>query len=353
MNIPNVYRKALDGFIVQPRTFTQMLSSAFMGAFSLLNEKNRSNFIEQLDKGVINEAVVSQATSGPLMMLSLFHDMQSPLFKRYDFDPKQFLDGVAPALENFHSVSGTLENKFHKIQAGEQTTTTKGDEEAHSDDNDLPVSGEEKESIFRMYKTELSSSKMDENQVVAVLNHEWMDDAKKDPESLAGQLSRMLTGELFQLHQIGAKTAFLLQNHKRSILFEEGSCRVNNVALLSARSFLRVPNEANETTEKQSFQAVDYNIDEGELDEKAGVVAQFEVLYDVTQNFVAENYPDSEEKETDKESEQQAEGEPMSTTIVSVAVIEGWLNGGPDGQLRWKISLHRPAIEFPGIQQAY
>jgi hypothetical protein len=40
--------------------------------------------------------------------------------------------------------------------------------------------------------------------------------------------------------------------------------------------------------------------------------------------------------------------ETILTTTLGVAVLEGWLHGGPDGQeLRWKVALLRDADEFP------
>ena len=71
MNVPRVFQKALDGFIIPPRTFMQMLVSAGRGAMGLMEENTRNEFMETLDKGTINEGVISQATAGPLMILSL------------------------------------------------------------------------------------------------------------------------------------------------------------------------------------------------------------------------------------------------------------------------------------------
>ena len=39
--------------------------------------------------------------------------------------------------------------------------------------------------------------------------------------------------------------------------------------------------------------------------------------------------------------------ETILTTTLGVAVFEGWLHGGPDGGLRWKVALLRDASEFP------
>ena len=339
-----------------------------MGSLSLLSEPGRAEFIRKLDSGIINEGVISQATTRPFIMLSLFHDLESPLFKQYRFDAKEFLEGVAPALQNFHNVSGSLENQYHKIRLNSlpdevETTQTKtgenGDvaEESKGSCNEYAISGEDKESvlsIFRMYKgTDYFSSGMDEKEVSSILNHDWAIEAKRDPESLAAQLSRMLTCELFQVHQISAKTAFLLQNHERKFLFREGSCCVNNVALLSARAKICVPADRDEGESAESrhrkYQPVDYAMGDDEMEEKnAGVAAQIEVLYDVTHSFVP-----CQEKSKEEVEAKDSGSEALTTTIVSVATIQGWLKGGPEGELRWQLALHRPAFEFPGIQNAY
>ena len=147
--------------------------------------------------------------------------------------------------------------------------------------------------------------------------------------------------------------------------FQEGSCTVNNVALLSARAFFCVErgdedkdeavNDNNTRISNSSrYQIVDDILDHDAQDTEeennmVGVAAQLEVLYDVTQHFAIDN--DNKEKSIDKNEE--ADGEELETTVVSVATLEGWLQGGPEGELRWRLALHRPAFEFPGIQQAY
>ena len=401
MNIPSsIYRKVTQGFIIPPRTMTQMLFSAAQGAFSLFSEPNRIEFIDMLEKGTIQEGVLSQATMGPAMMLSLFHDLQNPLFKKYKFDPTEFLEGVAPALENFHNVGGELENQLQNImlksfeeESSSSTTTTttdgetkenKEEEESSTITSESDSSKEEKESLIAAIRLmSISgglSSEQESKKAVAMLEHEWMDDAQKDPESLAGQLSKMVTKELFHSHEMNAKTAFLLQSHIRNITFQEGSCRVNNVALLSARAFSFIEKEPSKDEDGllldgPRYEPIDddYEVDEeGDSKSKTAVAAQLEVLYDVTQEFIVGKAPSSsspssssseqdgkEEKEDgtleskDSSSTAGAETESKQTTIVSVATFEGWLKGGPENELRWKLALHRPAFEFPGIEQAY
>jgi hypothetical protein len=368
MNVPSVFRKAVDGFIIPPRTFFQMLFSAGQGAVGLMDEVNRQEFIEKLDKGTINEGVISQATAGPMVMLSLFNDLQNPLFKRHQFDAAAFLEGVGPALERFHNVSGSLENQLRKIQEEAKTNdlaaekekvptkveSSSATEEASEGKTSAESESREDEPVTissSSFPNEFIMLDTDDKNIAAMLEHDWMDDAKKDPDSLAAQLSQMVTDELFNIHQFSAKTSFLLQPN-RNVTFKEGSCAVNNVALLSARSFLCVEKDTAEDLEEwgenktdSKYEMIDYDIDETELKKrKGGVAAQVEILYDVTQEFV-NNDPEEGSNAGDEKSED------MDTTIVSVAVMEGWLSGGPDDELRWRLALHRPAFEFPGMQQ--
>ena len=88
-------RTATAGLIIPPRSMTQMFFSALNGVFSLISENARIRFIDTLEKGIIQEGVLSQATAGPIMMLSLFNDLQNPLFKKTKFDPNIFLDGLS------------------------------------------------------------------------------------------------------------------------------------------------------------------------------------------------------------------------------------------------------------------
>ena len=337
-----------------------MFFSAINGGFSLLSEKTRVGFLESLEKGIIEEGVLSQATAGPMMMLSLFHELQNPLFEKHSFDPRQFLDGLVPALENFHNVSSALENELHKINSkaisnSKPDTDEAKPEDTEESDQEVEVGGmtkEDKDSLLHalsvMAKSEEAHTKQ-KKVAEAILDYEWMSEAKSNPESLAGQLSRMVTKELFQINQLSSKTAFLLQNQSRNILFREGSCRVNNVALLSARACLFREKDSEDDTDGKikEYEAIDESL-EHEIDgSEAQVAAQLEVLYDVTQEFVVREPGDTSLSISDDE-------ESTQTTVVSVATLEGWLHGGPDdGELRWKLTSYRPPYEFPGIEHAY
>ena len=317
----------------------QMAFSAGKGAMQLMDLNKRKDFIDSIDKGTINEEVISQATGGPIVMLSLFNDLQNPLFKQHNFDVSEFLSGVRPALERFHSVSGLLEQQFEKTISEAMNSST-----AVNRGSTVDASSTD-ESIAYIEKDVMQE---------VVMQHRWKDAAEKDPESLAGQLSRMMTTELLDLHQESALIAFSSFHANRIIKFNEGSFTVNNAALISARAFLcaeKAPTEDIEGWGERSeskYELIDYNLDESELKKrKGGVAAQLEVLYDVSHEFV-ETIPAPGKKDEPNGKGREFK---VDTSFVAVAVLEGWLSGGPDDQLRWKISLYRPAFEFPHLQE--
>jgi hypothetical protein len=411
MNIPTIYRNALSGYIIRPRTFGQMAVSALQGTFSLLwSEEDRSTFIDLLDKGVIQERVLGQATAGPAIMLSLFNDLQSPLFRRTQFNALEFLEGVGPALARFHNVSGALENQLRTIrdQAGSAfgsvgspslpssgsdadveetapaTTTTTivataplssksveetknvidGDDSGNKRNN--VVTRKEKDAMLAAFRTTHSTdmfiSKNEGRQAVAVLNTNWSAESKSNPHSFAGQFSKMVTNELFHMQEISAKTSCLLQDPSSTVSFKEESCTVNNVALLSARAKMFIEKEKPPRQNDLNSMAAAMSAFSPSQSSKSYA----EVDYDPDDKETYENasiaaqlevlYDVSQEFTLQRKSA--TSSSPSSTTeqttFVGVATIQGWLKGGPDdGELRWRLALRRPAYEFPGIEHAY
>jgi hypothetical protein len=331
----------------------QMILSAGKGVVKLMDLDKRKAFIDCLDDGTIKEEVISQANAGPMIMLSLFNDLQNPLFKQHNFVATEFLSGVLPALEKFHNVSGTLANQLRTIHAEARHKAAvmedgKGGSTVDALSSDESTVKKPDESVISISLTDSNLALAE----IAVLEHSWKDHAAKDPESPAGQLSRMVTSELLDLHLMSAKAASLLQAD-RDVTFKEDSCTVNHVALISARAFRCAEKEREDDDiegwgdrSDRRYEVIDYDMDEVELKKrKGGVAAQIEVLYDVTQEFI-EMVPAGD----DDESKDKMRKNELDTTIVSVAVMEGWLSGGPDDELRWRIALHRPAFEFPLIQ---
>jgi hypothetical protein len=81
------------------------------------------------------------------------------------------------------------------------------------------------------------------------------------------------------------------------------------------------------------------------------VAAQIEVLYEMNQKIDVK--PEVMEEAAEAiEGQEQVEKPPATSDEIQVWVgtFEGWLNGGPDGDLQWKVTkLRLPDSEFPGL----
>ena len=81
------------------------------------------------------------------------------------------------------------------------------------------------------------------------------------------------------------------------------------------------------------------------------VVAQIEVLYELNQTSVFKEAIVAEINEDGSEKAKEMFNSKSTPEMqVLVGTFEGWLNGGPDGGLRWRIThLRTPSAEFPGL----
>jgi hypothetical protein len=97
-------------------------------------------------------------------------------------------------------------------------------------------------------------------------------------------------------------------------------------------SELNVAEELSKTDEDESTSSKE--------EDRLPVAAQVEVLYTIDEVFTAL-------KDNESSSKDDSEDKEIRQTTVAVGVFEGWLNGGPNGQeLRWRLSMYRPAWEF-------
>jgi hypothetical protein len=92
-------------------------------------------------------------------------------------------------------------------------------------------------------------------------------------------------------------------------------------------------------------------MDNEESEKSAAVVAQIEVLYDVEETLVVPaGAGDDAEPDTSKKTEgdsEEEESKSVTRTNVVVGVFEGWLSGGDEEGLRWKVADVRYPSEFP------
>jgi hypothetical protein len=116
-----------------------------------------------------------------------------------------------------------------------------------------------------------------------------------------------------------------------------GSCTISEVALLNARAMYLREDESDEVGEYSEFQA------EGDHERELPIGAQLDVLYEISHTFEPISSPLDEEVSTDNTNEK---GE-TKITALGVAIMEGYLQGGPTNELKWKIAMLREASEFP------
>ncbi|GKY94120.1 hypothetical protein MPSEU_000378100 [Mayamaea pseudoterrestris] len=293
--------------IVPPSTFFDVASSALSGAWAVLSDQSsRDRYEAAIHDHIIKDEVLSQASNGSVLTYALFHNIyQDELFADCKFDAKEFARVVGPALENFHDTLERLQTTFAATSdAGIHQEKMTGAEKK-SDDQTL---------------AKLRDAFMDVN--------EWRTVADNDPESLAAHFSKMATPTCFDMYYFTTKLTASLTAPCRSFV----KCSVYNAALLRARAQV-IPNE--------NYEDVVGEYDEFDLSKTIKVAAQLDVLYEYTLTHeVSTNGVADVVKET-------ATPETISTTKLGVAIIEGWLSGGPEKHLRWKVAFLREAHEFP------
>lgn len=327
--------------------------SAIAGVWSQMSDPGAQDaFRNLIAQNVIKDEVLSQARNGSVLTFALFHNLRNPLFTKCNFDVKEFCGVVGPALEVFQDTLGQLVHEMNQ-EPTESTLDTKSDEE--------PIQ-------------QLLSNTTSMFDTLAGENL-WKKQAKEDPESLAGQLAKMTTDDNFDAHYFGAKLfrALAFGSGGSSMEYVTGSGKVGQVALLDARA-MAVDLTKSDQIKHPEFAASDT------FDAKESVAARFDVLYEITQSFrktpdplsASEQYKSmdasqstevhesvdtsststvtvdpegisaSEEKPVDAVTEKNT----VTETSLAVAVIEGWLHGGPDKKLRWKVAMIRDVHEF-------
>lgn len=360
---------AFDGFLIPPRTTFGILASAGNACFTLLTRQGeRDAFVAACNDGLINPPVLGQANFGMAMMLALYNDINSPLFKKHEFSIDNFVEGAKPALERFHDIQISLQEDLHSDSddgdSGGGEKEAKSEESSVEDTDRVPqasetVNGEssaepspkkssddvDAEAIFKALNgIKVPGSTDDDGGMMRLMKRSWAKDAEADSDSEAAQLRDMVTREYFDAIELSSKTNCLLE---KKLNFKAGSGEITNMALLSARAMELAPEETETGNEDMRDDAGpmsdDSFNDERHVDHP--VAAQVEVLYDIEQTFTA--------KEGDAEAEEamKAQGLIGPRKSVLVGVFEGFLHKDPEGHdsIRWKLALNRPAWEFPYI----
>lgn len=326
-------------FLVQPESFWDVAAASLAGIWAhLSDQKARDEYEKLVSTKVIQDTVLAQARYGSMLTMSLFHNLRNPLFSKNNFNVVEFVEGVPPALEIFQDTLGRLVHEMNKNVAESDSSSSSGDGKA---------TGE----VFNAFGN---------------LNGEnvWRKQAKDDPNSLAARLSKMVTDHNFDDHFYGAKLFHALTAGTGTTMeYVAGSGVVGQVALLNARA---IEIDTTWQLEHPEFLASEESKD-------PAVAARMDVLYEITQTYrhsdplsASEQYKSIENTTTASptgqevakasdfnstgaekvDSSEAKEKKTVSETTLAVAVLEGWLHGGPGNGLRWKVATVRDAYEF-------
>jgi hypothetical protein len=384
-------------FLIPNATFWEVAESALRGAWATVSDTNaRTRYDRLVRDGILRPAVLEQASSGATITAALFHNAQNPHFHRHRLDLKEFVEAVGPAIELFSDTLGRLvqQMKDDPDLYGDNRHGGTHDEKEGGADGSADNGRKRSSSVFQLGgglgQPPLNSENL------------WRKRAARDPDSLEAKLRKLTTDVNFDDHYYGALLFQALTAGTSHSTTRYIGGRVENVSLLSARA-MPVPLPGRRIAEDDDDDD-DWDEDEegGTVDDKH-IAARMDVLYEITQTFrkrkdplsVASQYrtieegdnndhggkvaataaaaaaaaeddtkkqPDSgstvnstEEaaaastkdgtKGTD-EVDDDTKYETVDETTLAVAVLEGWLHGGPDNHLRWKVATIREAHEF-------
>jgi hypothetical protein len=353
----------------------------------------------------INADVLKQARFGNMLTIALFHDLQDPLFHQHSFNADDFLKGVQPALRNFHDTIGQLQNEFPSVASKEERTekllqrmhqivtssmhpkTSEGEsqglslpdnpwtEQAHKDPGShaatlsAMVSPKVFDSLFLTTETQamLASYKAGSTTVsnVALLSARAMVMDKHDGTIVKDEFVNNVTCKM----DLKSKTDEENEGAPKMVTLkasEEGTtstgCEEKGAASDAKDPQVEeVPGSGADGTPEQTA-------------DNTPVAAQIEVLYEMEQiievkpeifddtpvtavasmKSIKEN-AGSNESGGGKGDYSKAPSAPITVeTQIWVGTFEGWLNGGPDEALRWRITrLRPPSADFPGLYDSF
>jgi hypothetical protein len=324
--------------LLPPETLGESIWEPLLGAYSsLFDDKSQTQFKQYLQDNVIRDDILQTAQNCTVLTLRLFHNLQNPLFEEFKFNPKEFMSTVGPALENLHDIIGNLSNEMNQVNTLADVTL-----------DDVEV---------KLERMRDEQQPMDPVEIFG--ENAWEEAAKNDSDSLAASLKRMTSEAAFQdyyystlmAHKVRAK----FRSQAKAVLHDPvyiGN-EVKEVALIRARVKML-------SHEGEAVFDEDTGLDKEPPSKDKNVASQLHVLYEISRRFKildASSVTDDSEQSVNNDDKQGVyTDDDKDETIqytgdVGVAVFEGWLNGGPDKKLRWKLATIRPPFEFPFTTQ--
>jgi hypothetical protein len=212
MHSSKILRFAADkGFLVPPRTSMDIFASAANAVINLfVSEDKRKLFAHSVNRGVILPEILGQANLGYLRILALYDELDSPTLKSFNVD--EFLEGVKPALAELHKVQASLQNKLNHI--------------ANEVNDDQEEEENEEENTVEKAALAAYANAHKDQRLQRLLKYSWKKEAEKNPESDEGRLMSMLTPQLFENFQVGAKMRYFMDPN---VEFQDGCVEIRYV----------------------------------------------------------------------------------------------------------------------------
>lgn len=310
-----IYYGVTGACTVPPRSTLCIVSSTAKAGVSLFfDPTKREECLAYLNDGIIKAEVL-----GVPLTMSLYHELTSPLLKKYKFDPQEFLRGADVAVKSYGETRGLLLNVF--LDEDSKTEKDTLDANNTNDDNEL----------IHVFVTGATS---EEN---AACEAAWVKDAEENPDAPRGQIMKMVTPEHFNLINQADKGLTSIKGI-RKFNYKPGSTEITHMALLSARA-IEVPPEPVAVDEVEDLSPEekiknDNLLNNIHVDSDMSVAAQVEILFEASKTYT---------------SQDDGKSEKITNTVPEIGVMtfEGWLKGSPDGgPLRWKIAALRAPWEF-------
>jgi hypothetical protein len=294
--------------LLDPETSGARAFQAIKGAWAVVtSQEARDLYIEQNQNGILKESMIGQSNMGSALLFSLFENLRNPYWKD-QVNLTDFVAAVGPAIENAYDISERLRNDIYKS------------EEERRDVQELDKLTPE-EQVQR-----IMSSKEDDVTAALFGPNRWKDQAKQDADSLPGMFEKMTTPQFFNASYYVAKIKALGYALTTGEYMMYTGCHVRDWALLSARA---------QVIESESVEEHDELRTADKMSETPQVAAQIDVLCEISVTYKIEN-----EKSSEKAMQENITG-------MTVAVLEGWLSGGPSKKLEWRLAQMRPAHEMP------
>jgi hypothetical protein len=253
-------------YLVPSDTAWQFIRTALRGAWKFVSDYTAHDRYQTLvESKVIRDDVLSQAHHGSMMIMSLFQNLENPLWKQYEVDLVQFMRTIGPALESYHDTLGRLVQELPPLPLPPPRMTLKEEEEEGNDEETIDL------------LTVLKKASIQKEPNV------WRQQARDNPQSLAARFQKMVSNHNLDDHFQGARLYQALNSlggrsgGSGKVDFIPGSVRVNNVALIHAK--------VREVWHNENDEHGDDDLADDKYSAMRPVVARLDVLYELTQTY--------------------------------------------------------------------